>query len=160
MHRTLRLAGVSLAAIALLGATAYSALADAGGARVVDARLTPLPADQVNQTLFGVKAGGLPWRIDHGFVQLFSNGRLHVEVQGLVLAAGAAEGTNPIPNGQAIVTCAGMPAAMSSVVPFSTGGDAMVDETIALPAHCLGPAVFFAGVPAPGVQRWFAVTGW
>ncbi len=160
MSRPLRIASVLSGTLVLLAATAWSALADGGGQKVLDAQLVGLPADQAGQSLFGVQAGGLPWSIELGNVQLFADGRLHVEIHGLVLAAGAATGTNPIPNGQAIVTCAGAPAAMSSVVPFSSDGDAQVNETVALPAHCLGPAVFFAGVPAPGVDRWFAVTGW
>ncbi len=160
MLRTIRVLATVLAIGALLTASALSALADAGGRKVLDASLVGLPAGQVGQTLFGVTAGGLPWRLDHGSAQVFSDGRIHVEVQGLVLAAGALEGTNPIPNGQAIVTCAGAPAATSSVVPFSAGGDAQINEQIALPSGCLGPAVFFAGVPAPGVDRWFAVSGW
>ena len=155
-----RILGVAAAATLTLGLIGAPALGAAGGVKVLDARFVALPAAEVNQTLFGVQAGGLPWRIDHGSAQLFADGRLHVEVQGLVLASGGLAGTNPIPHGQAIVTCAGMPAASSAVVPFSMSGDATVNATISLPAHCLGPAVFFAGVPAPGVQRWFAVSGW
>jgi hypothetical protein len=160
MNRRIRLAAITAALVALVTVPTISALADSGGAKVLDASLAGLPASQVNTTLFGIKAGGLPWQIDHGSAQLFSDGRLHVEVQGLVLAAGPAAGTNPIASGQAILTCAGSPAAMSSVVPFSSDGTAEVNERISLPPGCLAPALFFAGVPAPGVQRWFAVTGW
>ncbi|HEX5451912.1 MAG TPA: hypothetical protein VFW86_05935 [Candidatus Limnocylindrales bacterium] len=157
MHRIARTLVLAVVAAALVAGTA---LAAPGGTRVLDARLAAEPAAAVNEVLFGVQAGGLPWRIDRGSVQLSADGRLHVVVQGLVLDAGPAAGTNPIPSGQAILTCAGMPAASSSVVPFSTSGDATVNERVDLPASCLAPAVFFAGVPAPGVARWFAVTGW
>ena len=47
---------------------------------------------------------------------------------------------------------------MSGVVPFSPEGDAQVNETVTLPATCLAPAVFFAGITGAG-PRWFAVTG-
>ena len=157
--RTTRLLLLSTA-LSLAIALPAVALADPGGSKVLDDQLTGLPATMTNQTLFGIVAGGLPWRLDSGSVHLFRDGRLQVTVHGLVLAAGGAEGTNPIPNGQAIVTCAGAPAAMSSVVPFAPGGDAQINEKVALPEHCLAPTVFFAGVPAPGVARWFAVTGW
>jgi len=160
MIRAIRLALLASVAAMLLGAQAVSVMADAGGAKILDASLTALPATQVNATLFGVKAGGIAWQIDRGSAQVFADGRLHVDVHGLVLAAGSAAGTNPIANGQAVLTCAGAPAAMSSIVPFSTSGNAEVNERVTLPAGCLGPAVFFVGVPAPGVQRWFAVTGW
>jgi len=157
--RLLRLLALS-AALAAIVAIPTMASADPGGSKILDDQLTGLPAANVNQVLFGIPAGGLPWRLDSGSVHLFADGRLQVNVHGLVLAAGAAEGTNPIPNGQAIITCAGAPAAMSSVVSFSSGGDAQINEAVALPGHCLAPSVFFAGVPAPGVDRWFAVTGW
>ncbi len=160
MLRLIRLAGIALAAAVLVVGTALPALADRGDPRALDASLVGLPATLTNQSLFGITAGGLPWRIAHGSVELSARGHLEVDVRGLVLDAGANAGPNPIANGQAIVTCAGAPAAISSVVPFSPAGNAHVDERIALPATCLAPAVFFAGVPAPGVDRWFAVSGW
>lgn len=157
MPRTLRLSLL----LAVVGAFVVggTTLADGDGHRVLDANLVGLPAEMTGQTLFGVVAGGLPWRIQSGNVRLFADGRLRVDVDGLVLATGPKAGTNPIPHAQAIVICAGMPAAMSSVVSYSMEGDAHIHETVALPAHCLAPAVFFAGVPAPGVDLWFAVTG-
>jgi hypothetical protein len=159
MPRPLRLAGVIAATLALLAGTALTTLADAGGVRILDARLVALPASEVGQTTLGVPAGGLPWQLDHGSAQLFANGQLHLAVQGLVLAAGPSAGSNPIPEGQAIVTCAGMQVAESSKVDFSTTGNASVNERLELPASCLAPAVFFAGI-TPAGARWFAVSGW
>ena len=159
MVRLIRLVGVALAGAVLVVTSALPTLADRGDQRALEASLVGLPASLTGQTLFGVTAGGLPWRIARGSVELSGRGHLEVDVRGLVLDAGASAGTNPIPNGQAIVTCAGAPVAMSRVVPFSAAGDAHVEATISLPAGCLAPAVFFAGVPAPGVARWFAVTG-
>jgi hypothetical protein len=154
--RLLFLIAALAAAIALPGMTS----AAPGGDKILDDQLTGLPASMTGQTLFGVTAGGIAWRLDSGSARLFADGRLQVSVHGLVLAAGANEGLNPIPNAQAILTCAGVPAASSSVVPFSPGGDAQINEVVAVPGHCVAPTVFFAGVPAPGVARWFAVTGW
>jgi hypothetical protein len=159
MLRTLRVTGIAIAIVGLLATTSLSASADPGAPHF-QASMVALPASQVNLTLFGIKAGGLPWQIQAGSASISASGRLQVNVEGLVLAAGAHAGTNPIPNGQAIVTCAGVPVAMSSVVSFSPTGNAQLDQQIALPSSCLAPAVFFAGVPAPGVDRWFAVTGW
>lgn len=155
MIRTVRVLGVAIGLIALLATTSLSAMANSG--THFQASMVGLPASQVNQTLFGVQAGGLPWRIQAGSASI-AGGRLQVQVEGLVLATGPLEGTNPIPQGQAIVTCAGAPVAMSSVVPFSSTGHAHLDQHVALPSTCLAPAVFFAGVVAPGVDRWFAVT--
>ena len=157
MIRSVRIFGVVVALVALLAASALSALANPG--THFASSMVGLPAAQVNQTLFGVQAGGLPWRLQAGSASISDGGRLQVQVEGLVLAAGPKEGTNPIPQGQAIVTCAGVPVAMSTVVPFSSSGNAQLSEMVSLPSTCLAPAVFFAGVVAPGVDRWFAVTG-
>ena len=146
---------------AIVGAMVVSATAagGAGGAKILDDGLVGIPESAVKQVLQGVTGGGLPWRLDRGSVHLFADGRLQLSVQGLVLAAGGSAGTNPVPTARAIVTCAGAPAAMSSIVPYSPQGDAMIDETIDLPTGCLAPAVFFAGITGGG-PRWFAVTGW
>ena len=160
MSRSLRIGLAALAVVALVATTATVALGHSAGRKVFDAQLVGEPASQVGLTLFGVQAGGLPWRLSTGFAQIYSNGRLHVAVRGLVLAAGPAAGTNPVAHGEAIVVCDGVVAARSTVVPFSATGNATVHKRIALPPHCLAPVVFFAGVPVPGVERWFAVTGW
>jgi hypothetical protein len=161
MFRPARI-GLALAAVAVLGAGAATAVATDNRPKVLDANLAALPASLTGQTLFGVKAGGLPWRLDGGRARLFTDGRLKLHVSGLVLGAGPAEGTNPIPAAKAIVTCAGAPVAASQVVPYSPRGDASIHATLALPNGCLAPAVFFAGVPnpaTPDVAVWFAVTG-
>ncbi len=149
---------LALALVLSIGAAAV-VQADSGGVKVLDAGLVALPQAQVGTTLSGVTAGGLPWEIAHGSAQLYSNGRLHVQVQGLVLAAGANAGINPIGTAEAIVTCGDAVAATSGVVPYSRQGDATINQTVQLPSQCLAPAVFFAGM-TPAGPRWFAVTGW
>ncbi len=162
MFRPVRLGLTLAAALALAAAAAGSSLATDNRPKILDANLAGLPADLAGQTLFGVRAGGLPWRLDGGRARLFADGRLEVDVRGLVLAAGGAEGTNPIGHAKAIVTCEGAPVAASGVVPYSSDGDARIDDVVSLPNGCLAPAVFFAGVPDasnPAVAVWFAVTG-
>ena len=131
---------------------------DNGNARILDATLAGIPASLTGQTFMGAIGGGVAWRIASGEAKLSSGGRLNVEVEGLVLAAGAKVGTNPIPTGRALVSCSGAVVAMSDSVPFSPTGDAEVDAMVSLPASCLAPVVFFAGDTGAG-PRWFAVTG-
>jgi hypothetical protein len=157
MLRSLRVATV-IAVLASLAVTS-TALGDPGGVKVLDASLAGIPSSATGSVLEGVQGGGLPWRLDRGSVRLFADGRLQVEVQGLVLAAGSNEGRNPVATARAIVTCSGAPAAMSSIVPYSPSGDASINEVVELPPSCLAPAVFFAGITGNG-PRWFAVTGW
>ncbi len=157
MSRSIRFA----AALGLVGALALggTVAATAGGEKVLHASMAGLPASMTGQTFLGAKAGGLPWMLDRGEAMLFANGRLQVQVTGLVLAAGAKEGTNPVPTGRALVSCDGQVVAMSSIVPYSPTGDAFVNERVALPAHCIAPTVFFAGVVNDSAV-WFAATGW
>ncbi len=152
MHRPLRL-GLALVVLAALAIGNVASTA-AGGPKVLDARLAGIPT--AGLTLDGLIGGGVPWVLDQGNAKLFADGRLRVEVEGLVLAT---THTNPIANGRAVVTCGSVPAASSPIVPFSAAGDAEVSTTVQLPSPCLAPAVFFVGVLPTGAERWFAVTG-
>jgi len=157
MNRSISVALVAgvLVALAVAGSTGASH----GNRKVLDATMAGIPAALAGQTFMGAVGGGLPWRLDAGKAKLWSDGRLVVEVEGLVLAAGANEGRNPVPTGRALVSCGGSVVAMSGAVPYSPAGDAEVETRVSLPASCLAPVVFFAGNVAAG-PRWFAVTGY
>jgi hypothetical protein len=148
MARSLRLLLALALLIALTAATV--ATTTAGGRKVLDSTMAGLPTGSL--PLDGLTGGGVPWSIDEGRVLLFADGRLHVEVEGLVITA---SGVNPVTTGKAVVTCGGAPVAESAIVPFSATGDAEVDTVVDLPSPCLGPAVFFTNA----TSRWFAVTG-
>jgi len=156
MTRSIRIALVAgmLATVAMTGPTG----AANGNRKVLDATLEGIPASLTGQVFMGATGGGLPWRLDNGRAKLWSDGRLVVNVDGLVLAAGANEGRNPVPTGRALVSCEGAVVAMSGSVPYSTSGDAIVDTRVDLPASCLAPVVFFAGNTGAG-PLWFAVIG-
>ena len=147
---------------AVLGAVIATILAVGGatadpGNKILDASMTGIATG--GQSLLGVAGGGLPWVMDRGDARLFADGRLQVRVDNLVLGAGAAIGTNPIPFGRAIVACnGGATLLMTGLVPYSPEGDARVNTWVDLPSPCLAPVVFFAGQTGAG-PRWFAVTG-
>jgi hypothetical protein len=115
----------------------------------------------------GVNGGGLPWQVDMAHGVLGSDGRLLVQVQGLVLLDGPPvpenlQGTNPIPSFRAIVSCLTIvdgAAATANVVtdpfPASTSGDSMIQTTVSLPSPCFAPIIFVG----PSATAWFAVTG-
>jgi hypothetical protein len=115
----------------------------------------------------GVNGGGLPWQIAEGRGELESNGRLEVEVRGLVLLDGppvplALRGTNPISSFRAIVSCLtivdGSPATTNVATgpfPATPTGDSKIEATVGLPSPCFAPIIFVG----PSATAWFAVTG-
>jgi hypothetical protein len=107
----------------------------------------------------GVNGGGLPWRIDEGSGELRTDGRLEIEVEGLVLVA---TGMNPVDQFKAIVSCQTIVGTAATTTNVSTGtfpasmsGDSKIEATVSLPDPCFAPIVF---VTSPG-GAWFAVTG-
>jgi hypothetical protein len=113
----------------------------------------------------GINGGGLPWMLTSASGSLSSSGRLELRVRGLVLAAGANAGTNPISSFKAIVSCLTTGGAVSNVstdaFPATTGaaltggGNANVEARLSLPSPCIAPIVF---VTSP-TGAWFAATG-
>lgn len=159
----------ALGTLALAGAVVLAVPALSSGSRdgrkVLDATvLAPVTGPYVGTAnpIRGVDGGGLPWRLASGNVDLRADGRLHIEVDGLVFAAGPNEGTNTIPAFKATVSCQTTDngaAAVSNIstapFPASPAGDAETDTSVSLPSPCIGPIVF---VSSP-TGAWFAATG-
>jgi len=115
----------------------------------------------------GVNGGGLPWQIEKGEGRLRADGRLRIEVEGLVIlddpsVPEALRGVNPIPSFKAVVSCLSESGGVPTTVNLSTGlfpatatGDSIVRGLVDLPDPCFAPIVF---VTSPG-GSWFAVTG-
>jgi hypothetical protein len=104
----------------------------------------------------GLHGGGLPWALRSAQGELSADGRLRVQVKGLVLAAGPNSGTNPIPTFRAIVSFETLPPIFTDPVPASTGGDADIITQVDLPHPGFAPIIFVG----PGTNAvWFAVTG-
>jgi hypothetical protein len=93
--------------------------------------------------LFGVPPGGAPWDITKGEANVRRNGDVKVSVKGLVIPTPPSNGTNPVQNIAATVYCGGTAVGTTQAVPFSTAGDARIDDTLAtpLPSPCLAPVV-------------------
>ena len=112
-----------------------------------------------------VPGGGLPWTLTSAKGELATSGKLEITVTGLVLAAGANTGNNPIANFRGLVSCLTTSATVVNVstgdFPATTGpataggGNAKIEATLDLPNPCIAPIVF---VTSPG-GAWFASTG-
>ncbi len=174
MRRRLTVLGALLTTVALLG-TIFVATASARAPKILvfDTMIGVRPAlTGTKAPIRGINGGGLPWVVRSARGQLFTDGQLEVDVQGLVLdptdpgviAAGLA-GMNPIPSLRAIVSCvtgdAGTSNVMTAAFPATTGaasaggGDVEIEAQVTLPGPCIAPIVFVA---SPG-GAWFAATG-
>jgi hypothetical protein len=115
--------------------------------------------------LRGVPGGGLPWMLTDASGQLRANGHLEIEVEGLVLAAGANAGKNPIASFRGLVSCVNADGTITNIstdpFPATTGfaadggGNATIEADLTLPQPCIAPIVF---VTSP-TGSWFAATG-
>jgi hypothetical protein len=130
----------------------------------------PRPYTGATNAIRGVPGGGLPWVVDSATGELRVDGRLEVEVEGLVIdpadlaaiAAGVA-GTNPVPNFMAIVSCLSKDAGGNAITanvqtglfPADAAGNSEIEDTVSLPEPCIAPIVF---VTSP-TGAWFAATG-
>ena len=160
---------VGLAVAVALVAPALG-LGSADGRKVSDAKVLAAVSEPYTgsaNAIRGLSGGGLPWEIGDATADLRADGRLHVDVAGLVLARRAPvpadlQGTNPITAFKAVVSClttSGGAATTSNVstptVPASPSGDAEIDATLDLPSPCFAPIVFVTNAG----NAWFAVTG-
>ena len=163
------LVGLGLLVIAALGGAAP---ASAGAPTILEFQsMAPVtgPFVGTSNPQRGINGGGLPWMLDHAQGELHTDGKLEVRVQGLVLARdpavpAAQQGTNPIPKFQAIVSCqvaqgssVGVTNVATKPVPATRTGNAQIEDTVALPEHCVAPEVFVTSAATP--PAWFAVTG-
>jgi len=113
----------------------------------------------------GINGGGLPWMLSSAAGELKSDGHLELVVRGLVLAAGANAGSNPVASFRAVVSCLTDTGAVQNVqtdaFPATTGpassggGNAKVAATLSLPQPCIAPIIFVTSAGG----AWFAATG-
>lgn len=116
----------------------------------------------------GVAGGGLPWVLDEAKVELDRDGKLKVEVEGLIIPVDDGFGFNPAPFFRAIVSCLSVDDG-GNVVTVNVmttndaevmegdplNGDAKIETDIELPTPCIAPIVF---VTSPE-GSWFSATG-
>jgi hypothetical protein len=123
-----------------------------------------------NTTIGGVTAGGVPWVVASSDATLSADGRLHVDVSGLLIAnvtgvpANLVGTVGPVQMVGASLACGGAVTASSDGAPLSARGNAQIDATLTLPATCMSPTVlvriFTASAPLGSqLGPFIAVTG-
>jgi hypothetical protein len=114
----------------------------------------------------GVPPGGFPWVIKRLRADVRTDGRIHVEGRGLLLAGGNVLGTNGGQRVLALLFC-GAPGANGSQgnatvhgsdpagIALEANGDFRIDDVLTPtpPAICDNPALLIA---TPGAHHWFA----
>lgn len=117
----------------------------------------------------GVNAGGLPWVATRAKGELRANGKIEVEVEGLVIdpndPVAIARGVAGSTGGQsykAVVSCQSSDKGAATIVNVSTAavtpnaaGDAEIEGMVALPSPCIAPIVFVTNAGG----SWFLATG-
>lgn len=166
-----RLFSVTLATILLLSLFAF-----AGSVSTVSAKESkimefdsmvgvPSALTGIKAPIRGINGGGIPWMISSASGELTASGHLEIEVEGLVLAAGANAGLNPVASFRATVSCLTSDGSVKNTTtdlfPATTGpaslggGNAEIEADLSLPQPCIAPLIF---VTSPG-GSWFATTG-
>ena len=114
----------------------------------------------------GIPPGGFPWVIKRLRADVKIDGRVQVDVRGLLLAGGNVIGTNGGQRVLAMLFC-GAPGANGTLgtatahisdpagVPLDANGDVEIDDVLtpAPPSRCDSPALLIA---TPGAHHWFA----
>ena len=166
MHRPkLHVAAFVLALALVASFLAQASIASGEGNPILTFNtMTPVTGPFVGTAnpIRGINGGGLPWMIANGNGVLHADGKVDVNVHGLVLAAGPNAGTNPVPTFRAVVSCLSISSGNPTTVnvstdpfPATTTGNAHIHARVTLPSPCIAPIVF---VTTP-TGAWLAVTG-
>jgi hypothetical protein len=168
------LAGLAIAALALTSGLGRTPAAAASDTRLDTMQFQTMfgnhaPFIGATGAVRGVTAAPLPWMVGAVHGTLFKDGELVIDVDGLVLAdepsvPAGLRGTNPVPSFSAVVSCltatngavATVNVVTANVPATMPGGDAHIDQRLALPHPCVAPAVL---VTAPSGAAWFAASG-
>ena len=117
-------------------------------------------------TIGGVVSGGAPWVVSQGEASVSADGRVRVEVTGLLIGPGGPPNlvgtTGPVTMVGASLVCGGSGGApvpefngFVTPSPLSASGRAEINQLVTMPAVCVAPVVlvrFFNSAAPPGSQ--------
>jgi hypothetical protein len=128
----------------------------------------PLVACPANKTAIGdVGSCGKIWKLKSGKAELKADGRLEVEVKGLVLNDTSTGEFNGTPDGvdavAAAIICSSPTgaavAAQTEPVPLSKSGDAKIKVKVSLSGGCIAPVIVLRERYEGKIGGWLASTG-
>ncbi|HEX4378740.1 MAG TPA: hypothetical protein VH022_01810 [Candidatus Acidoferrum sp.] len=125
--------------------------------------LAPVVGSNPGETIAGVGSGGAPWVVRRGLAVLTDDGRLSVDVRGLVLPS-VNNTAGPITGIAASVVCANVVVATSNVANLTSTGDAEIHAKLSVALPCVGAVVLVRvaavnGAPLPAAGPFIAATG-
>jgi hypothetical protein len=129
------------------------------GAPLIDESLAP--SQTTDPVFHGVSPGGAPWVLRRGDVRLKRDGKLDLELKGLVIPALGTPG--PVTTVSASLYCGAdsntTAADTTQQVPLSPKGDARIrDASFSVPSTCLAPVILVE--PNGSTTIYIAVDGW
>ena len=147
-------------------ATLLSGLVLSGQAVAADTLKAPLIACPSDKTVIGgVNACGKIWKIGSGEVTLNGDGKLTVDIHGLVLNDASVGQYNGSPDGVDAVAVAvvcggrtGTVAAQTEPTALSQKGDVRIDTTVPAPKSCADPIVLIRERYEGKIGGWLATT--
>ncbi|HKB84254.1 MAG TPA: hypothetical protein VKD04_13770 [Burkholderiales bacterium] len=128
----------------------------------------PLVACPADKTAIGdVGSCGKIWKLKSGKAELKADGRLEVEVKGLVLNDTSTGEFNGTPDGVDAVAAAvicnspsgAAVAAQTEPVTLSKSGDARIKVKVSLPGGCIAPVIVLRERYEGKIGGWLASTG-
>jgi hypothetical protein len=171
MSNRTRLAAAAALTLVITAAGSGPAFADHGGGshhghKLIDTEmLVPVQGSFVGKAhpVRGLNGGGLPWVISEGEITVRADGRVKMEVEGLVIdptetANPAFAGINPSPTFTVIVSCLDDKGKVTNITagttPATKAGDAEFEGSVSLPMDCMSPIAFVTNAGG----AWFAHT--
>ena len=158
--RTIRVLSTSAAAV--LAITAFSvapAFADgarSGGHSVLRAELIGSMPAPASPAIAGINPGGAPWANGPSQVRVRADGRITVEIRGLVIPPPRGTGVNPVASVVATLVCDQRVDASTMPFALSAAGTGSTRDVISLPRHCDDPTVLIQ--PAANRSVYIAST--
>jgi hypothetical protein len=160
-----RLMGLAVLAGVIALGLVFQAMAGSSDAKVLEFdRMAPVvpPFTGAANPIRGINGGGVPWAITSGRGELKENGKLEIEVRGLIIPA---RGNNPVAAFRGVVNCLTPEAPVNGVnlvtapAPANAAGDAKIEARLTLPRPCVAPIVFVTNGTGAAPGAWFATTG-
>jgi hypothetical protein len=108
----------------------------------------PAPASPV---IAGIQPGAVPWVNRPSTVRVREDGRITVDISGLVVPPPVGKGVNPIPFVVATLVCGNMVEGSTAQFPLSAAGNGSTSDVLAAPHDCDSPAVLIQPAGKPGV---------